>query len=281
MDTSKPATGFQVVFLASTVVLFAAISSAPIAKAIGWPTEHEEQFGRMLAIFAGAAIFLAVAPLRRFCISQLSVALPHSALPEIGLVTAAKLLIPFGVAGAFVLWAFNVDGLFNYRKALFLHESASALATIMPLWMTIAFFSVSWVTGPIVEELLFRGFLFRAWERQFGWMAAMTLTSIVFGLCHPGNFWSCFLGGIIYVCVLRRTRSLWGPILVHGAHNMLVSVPGYLELLLVKPRSESVLLANWTFEISCLAFVILALPTYLWLARNPSPSPVPSTHVPT
>jgi membrane protease YdiL (CAAX protease family) len=78
-----------------------------------------------------------------------------------------------------------------------------------------------------MEEILFRGILFR-WIEEFGgsW-AALIITSALFGIAHifnPGATWfSSFAiaveAGLLLGAVYMLTRSLWMPIGLHAAWN--------------------------------------------------------------
>ena len=79
---------------------------------------------------------------------------------------------------------------------------------------------------PIMEEFLFRGFMFRGWSESFlGPIGAIVLTSALFGMYHTqydwfGRFW-VFLFGLV-VCTFRwRTNSTWLTVIVHSAFNIL------------------------------------------------------------
>jgi len=83
------------------------------------------------------------------------------------------------------------------------------------------------IVPALVEELLFRGILFR-WIEDFGgsW-AALVITSALFGLAHilnPGATWfSSFSvaveAGLLLGGAYMLTRSLWMPIGLHAAWN--------------------------------------------------------------
>jgi hypothetical protein len=83
------------------------------------------------------------------------------------------------------------------------------------------------IMAAVLEELLFRGILFR-WIEEFGgsW-AALILTSALFGLAHLGNpgatWFSSFCiameAGVLLGGAYMLTRSLWMPIGLHAAWN--------------------------------------------------------------
>ncbi len=135
----------------------------------------------------------------------------------------------------------------------------------------------------VLEELLFRGILFR-WIEQFaGSWAALLLTSFLFGLAHhlnPNTTWfSSFAiaveAGLLLGGAYMLTRSLWMPIGLHAAWNFTqgfvfdVPVSGVDQNGLVEAQlSGPVLLSGGAFglEASVIALVI-ASAAGLWLLR--------------
>lgn len=124
-----------------------------------------------------------------------------------------------------------------------------------------------------MEELLFRGILFR-WIEEFGgsW-AALVATSALFGLAHilnPNATWFSSVSIAIFAGILlggayMLTRSLWMPIGLHAAWNFTqgyifdVPVSGHDENGLVQARlSGSELLSGGSFglEASAIALVV-------------------------
>ena len=135
-----------------------------------------------------------------------------------------------------------------------------------------------------MEELLFRGILFR-WIEEFGgsW-AALVVTSALFGLVHimnPNATWFSSVAiaieaGILLGGAYMLTRSLWMPIGLHGAWNFTqgyifdVPVSGHAENGLVQARlSGPELLSGGGFglEASVIALVI-ASAAGIWLVRR-------------
>lgn len=90
--------------------------------------------------------------------------------------------------------------------------------------------------GPFVEEVLFRGFLFRQMRRWAGvpfWIAAI-LSSILFGLGHYDqgtsladalmNTGVTFAGGVLFCWLTERWNSIWPGFVIHAGLNLLWSV---------------------------------------------------------
>lgn len=86
---------------------------------------------------------------------------------------------------------------------------------------------VRWLAGPIMEEFVFRGFMFRGWSESFlGPAGAIVLTSALFAIYHTQYDWLVrlyiFLIGLA-LCFFRwRSNSTWLTVVVHSAVNIVV-----------------------------------------------------------
>jgi membrane protease YdiL (CAAX protease family) len=194
---------------------------------------------------------------------------PHDDLParraatNLGLGLAAGFVIFSAVVGvAAVADVYNISGCCSTR------ELAMNLITVA-------------IVPAFMEELLFRGILFR-WIEEFGgsW-AALVVTSALFGLAHifnPNATWfSSFTiaveAGLLLGGAYMLTRSLWMPIGLHAAWNFTqgfifdVPVSGIDQEGLVEARlSGPELLSGGTFglEASVIALLI-ATAAGVWL----------------
>ncbi len=89
-----------------------------------------------------------------------------------------------------------------------------------PLRAAVAILAVT-VFGPVAEELVFRGLIFRLGRRHWGFLPAALISSLVFGLAH-GEPWFLFglIGlGVLLAYIYDRTRSLTACIVTHSVHN--------------------------------------------------------------
>lgn len=83
------------------------------------------------------------------------------------------------------------------------------------------------ISAAVVEEILFRGILFRLLEAVFGWWVALGLTSALFGAAHAANrgatVWSSVAialeAGILLGSAYALTRRLWVPMGIHLGWN--------------------------------------------------------------
>ncbi|GLY26810.1 type II CAAX endopeptidase family protein [Kineosporia sp. NBRC 101731] len=95
-----------------------------------------------------------------------------------------------------------------------------------------SFFSVFATAGlmaavAVIEEIIFRGILFRLLEQMTGTLGAMIGSAVVFGGLHlindPTAFWGALAiaiqGGLMLAACYAVTRSLWLPIGLHFGWN--------------------------------------------------------------
>lgn len=71
---------------------------------------------------------------------------------------------------------------------------------------------------PLIEELLFRGTLFRSLRLRLGPSKAALLCSALFGIAHSDRM-GIFILALACALVYTRTRSLWAPIALHALNN--------------------------------------------------------------
>ncbi len=86
----------------------------------------------------------------------------------------------------------------------------------------------------LAEELLFRGIIFNDLSRVFNWKIGLLAQGAMFGIMHltwrsSYEVAFTFLAGVLLGYFYYRTKSLIGPIVMHGVNNViLVSVMPYL-----------------------------------------------------
>jgi membrane protease YdiL (CAAX protease family) len=79
--------------------------------------------------------------------------------------------------------------------------------------------------GPVIEELIFRGYLFRAWRyTRLGMAGTVLLTSVMFTVIHSYQYPFSTLASIFALSLLlglarEKTDSLWVPIGLHIVNN--------------------------------------------------------------
>ena len=87
--------------------------------------------------------------------------------------------------------------------------------TLLILMLSVAVFT------PIVEELVFRGFVLDVASEAYGKWGAIFISAFLFAIIHIDaiSVINAFFGGIIYGYVRIRTDSLWPTIFLHSIWN--------------------------------------------------------------
>jgi uncharacterized protein len=80
--------------------------------------------------------------------------------------------------------------------------------------------------GPVLEELVFRGFLFPVLARSFGSALGVVFTAIPFALLHVGTYgwtWQAllivFIAGLVFGYARDRTGSTIASTIIHMGYN--------------------------------------------------------------
>lgn len=86
--------------------------------------------------------------------------------------------------------------------------------------LSIAFIVVA-VLAPLLEELFFRGFIYRTFKKTWPVWLASILTAVVFALVHFQfqTFLPLFFLGLILNYAYQRTGSLWTSVAFHSLNN--------------------------------------------------------------
>jgi len=91
-------------------------------------------------------------------------------------------------------------------------------------------------TAPLVEEVIYRGILYSAFQRTFGVAPAVFIVTLVFAVIHFYQYWGspstifliCFLS-LVLTLVRVRAKNLYPCIILHTAINGIQSVYLILE----------------------------------------------------
>jgi membrane protease YdiL (CAAX protease family) len=260
--------GFQIAFFIFAFEFFSMVLASWLSTAIGWPARRFELLGQTTGSLLAALAILAVRPLRRFCVRELARPMPAGSFRELACVSLGQVTIPFALVGLSVAWAFAIGVPEQITSRIRLGDPDEHWAWTLSPPGLFRMIILSWFAGPVIEEILFRGFLYRAWEAQWGWVLSVVLTSVCFGLVHPANMVATGLGSVVLVCVLRRFGTLRACILVHMLFNVIISWPFLGHVLFTAPEGDPIRLCTWALPLACLALVAAALPAYVWLSRK-------------
>ncbi len=132
----------------------------------------------------------------------------------------AALIIAFMAIGAFT----NVN--LNQKQELGFDHLFGSSEKIM------AFFALV-LLPPLVEETVFRGFVFTALRSKLPFIGSAIITSLLFAAPHllasgQGLLWVAGVDTLLLSCVLcylrEKTGALWAPMMVHAIKNCIAFV---------------------------------------------------------
>jgi membrane protease YdiL (CAAX protease family) len=263
-----PATGFQIAILIFALHFFVLFAIRVGSERLSWPQDPYADLYNFVTFGLLMLALLAIAPIRRYCQEELRRPIPPNGGREAALVTTGMVAIPFAMAGTTVLAAFAAGEPALLPSKLLSADPIQSWERSLSFMGAMKILFISCFAAPIVEELLFRGLLYRAWERQWGWIPSLVLTSLCFGLFHIHNFIATSLISVVLICMLRRTGTLRATILAHMGFNFLVSWPFMGHLLLTIEGRDINRMSTWSAELASLVFVAVALPAYLAMSRR-------------
>jgi uncharacterized protein len=141
------------------------------------------------------------------------------------LIFSVAAIVALIVAGDVLNWALGRDIVTTFQSDIY--RTASAVGWLPVLWFAIC------VVGPIGEETLFRGFLFRGWQRgpHDAWIV-IGVTALIWAVIHVQYDWyvigQVFVSGLLLGWMRWATGSTILTIFLHG----LINIEGMLESLL-------------------------------------------------
>jgi membrane protease YdiL (CAAX protease family) len=191
------ATGMQIAFFTFALLLLA----VPVSRGV---TDFLGTSGHATAVVTKAtpfAMFLVamglIAPFRRAVLRLLTVTIPARFRSEVAVVSVTSALLPFAFAVLLAFWVWAREGAPGVDGRIRVDVGSGMEKAFDPAGLVMYLVLVP-IIGPIIEEVIFRGFLYRALERKWGWIAAMVLTSALFGLYHK-HFYAAFISSIVFV----------------------------------------------------------------------------------
>lgn len=163
------------------------------------------------------------------------------------------------------LLVFVASGLFDgvWRSALALGSVSGPFSGVSGKGTaTIVLTGVAAVVSPVVEEVFFRGLLFRCFRNRFALLPASVMIGVMFGLVHTeyqlGVLPELAIYGALLCVLYEYTGSLWPGI----ALNVYLDAGGFEQAL--TGRSTIVF---WSFALLVLVLLARSLP---WRTGKPS-----------
>jgi uncharacterized protein len=101
----------------------------------------------------------------------------------------------------------------------------------------LALIAMSVLLAPVVEETVFRGYLYPVVARSFGVFAGIIGTGTVFGLLHAEQLWGGWVQiallvgvGIVFTWARAAKRTVLASYVLHVSYNLLVASSGFRSL---------------------------------------------------
>ncbi len=109
----------------------------------------------------------------------------------------------------------------------YMEASAAPVEGVAP---ALAFVIIS-IIAPFIEECLFRGVILRRMRNAMDDLAAIALTSTVFGLLHGQIIWIMYavILGMVLGLVYVLYDSIYPPIILHMSFNLVSGIPMVLD----------------------------------------------------
>ncbi|CAM5219132.1 hypothetical protein UACE39S_03226 [Ureibacillus acetophenoni] len=176
------------------------------------------------------------------------------------LITIQLLITIFGVFS--ITTIFMVVGLSNSEFLKSFLTELDLSSTENNFLYSILFYILSITLTPVMEELLFRGYLFNKWGANQGVVKAMIFSSLLFSLLHfNSGFITHFFNGIFYCLVYLKTKKLILPILLHAFNNFVagavIFLPADNTTYEVDKLLESIKEMQFVLNVGTVLFIIL------------------------
>ena len=154
--------------------------------------------------------------------------LAQRSLRELGLRAPTWAEVGWGILGSAAM--FLVSGAIGGFEEHVLHQKVQESAVDLlksvhgPLAFLFAF--IACVLAPIVEELVFRAFLFNALLRYSPVAIAAVVSALVFGIAHgsPTAFAPLAGAGLVLAVVYYRTGALGASMIAHAGFNAIAVI---------------------------------------------------------
>jgi hypothetical protein len=94
------------------------------------------------------------------------------------------------------------------------------------------FFINACLISPVVEEVFFRGILYRGLRQLLDVWVSILIISLLFSLIHlhfSGQALVPFLGSLIFCVGYEKNKAISTPVLLHIGGNILIFASGWLS----------------------------------------------------
>jgi membrane protease YdiL (CAAX protease family) len=138
---------------------------------------------------------------------------------------------------ALALGGFSLAAIVAFAEALFPPKHPLPIQAVTQNPHAAVLFMLSAVLlAPVVEETVFRGYLYPVVARSFGVGLGVVITGALFGLLHAGQLWGGWwqiallvIVGIVFTIARAATRTVVASYVLHASYNALPVVAAFLS----------------------------------------------------
>lgn len=181
---------------------------------------------------------------------------------ELFVVTIAAVCLGIGCWALLVLLGAQIDTEWAYRHWHFAAPTDFDRAIWLPNWIVLDCITTI-ILGPIMEEIVFRGFVLRRLQEKHTLGVAIVISSLIFGIFHlHKNFLGSFFHGLICSLVAIKFASLYAAIFVHAGYNAMIAfMERFYGFFLTAEKSRIGSISYWLPELALLA---ISLAAFFW-----------------
>jgi membrane protease YdiL (CAAX protease family) len=208
-----------------------------------------DDVGGFITVVGNGILFIGLMAYKRIGYAELFHPAKHSVAATMALLSAPILLVVPGLA-LFTGWMDSfVQALFPMSA-----EDEELLDSLLaPAVLSVLF---TCVAAPVLEEMLFRGVILRAFLRQNSRRFSILWSATLFGIAHFNVYQlvTAFVAGLLTGWLYERSRSLWPGILLHAAYNGFVTYDYYVAN--ARPEAETTVLSSIPVGVAIAAAVV-------------------------
>lgn len=125
----------------------------------------------------------------------------------------------FLVISAITVFIFVLASTFTANAVMIFFTTGDAIESSSSDMLALSIFT-SVVTAPFVEEIIFRGFMYKQLT-VFGKTKAILISALIFALWHGSviHLYTATIGGIVFACIYDKTKRLRYSVLAHMMFN--------------------------------------------------------------
>jgi membrane protease YdiL (CAAX protease family) len=145
----------------------------------------------------------------------------YSPAKQISLSIGVAIICYLIVVALYLLFGLNPDAFYIIN----------AVKKLNNIWYYITYSFAVIISGPFVEEIIFRGISYSPYRKKYGPLIAIILTSSLFSLIHGGfGIILIFVYGIFLGFLYEKTESIISCFLAHCILNLLLCLTAFFQL---------------------------------------------------